>query len=100
MQSKLLAELIDKLQAVKEADGSSLLDHTVLCFGSNISTGHSLLNCPTLLAGRGAGLKLGEQVVVPDRTPLCNVWLTLLRGLGVPAERFGDSTGIVESLVA
>ena len=39
VQSKLLAELIDKLQAVKEADGSSLLDHTVLCFGSNISTG-------------------------------------------------------------
>ena len=100
VQSELLAGLIDRLKAAKEPDGSSLFDHTILCFGSNISTGHSLLNCPTLLAGDAAGIKLGQHIVLPDRTPLCNVWLTMLRGIGVPVTRFGDSTGVVEQLVA
>lgn len=99
MQSELLAGLIDGLLAAKEPDGSSLFDHTILCFGSNIAHGHTLLNCPTLLAGGGAGIKLGHQIVLPDKTPLCNVWLTMLRGIGVAAEQFGDSTGVVESLV-
>jgi len=100
MQSELLAGLIDSLLAAKEPDGSSLFDHTILCFGSNIAHGHMLLNCPTLLAGGGAGIKLGHQIVLPDKTPLCNVWLTMLRGIGVAAEKFGDSTGPVESLIA
>ena len=99
-QSELLAGLIDRLKATKEPDGSSLFDHVILCFGSNISTGHTLLNCPTLLVGGGAGIKLGHHLVLPDRTPLCNVWLTMLRGIGVSAESFGDSTGIVEELMA
>lgn len=100
MQSELLAGLIDGLLAAKEPDGSSLFDHTILCFGSNISHGHTLLNCPTLLAGGGAGIKLGHQIVLPDKTPLCNVWLTMLRGIGVNADRHGDSTGLVEELIA
>ncbi|NBX30041.1 hypothetical protein EBR04_06305, partial [bacterium] len=99
-QSELLAGLIDRLKATKEPDGSSLFDHVILCFGSNISTGHTLLNCPTLLVGGGAGIKLGHHLVLPDRTPLCNVWLTMLRGIGVSAESFGDSTGIVKELMA
>lgn len=99
MQSELLAGLIDSLLAAKEPDGSSLFDHTILCFGSNISHGHTLLNCPTLLAGGGAGIKLGQQIVLPDKTPLCNVWLTMLRGIGVNVDRHGDSTGIVEELM-
>ncbi len=99
-QSELLAGLIDKLKATKEPDGSSLFDHTVLAYGSNIRTIHYLDNCPTLLAGAGAGLKLGQHIVTPKDTPLCNVWLTLLRGIGVTAERHGDSTGMVNELVA
>jgi hypothetical protein len=99
-QSELLAGLLDKLAATKEPDGSSLLDHTVLAYGSNIRTVHYLDNCPMLLAGRGAGLKLGEHVVLPHHTPLCNAWLTVLHGLGIEAERHGDSTGIVKELQA
>ena len=34
------------------------------------------------------------------KTPLCNVWLTLLKGVGVKADTFGDSTEIIEELVA
>ncbi|MEI6715086.1 MAG: DUF1552 domain-containing protein [Verrucomicrobiota bacterium] len=99
-QSALLAGLIDKLKATKEPDGSSLLDHTVIVFGSNISSVHFLNNCPTLIAGGGAGIKLGEHLVLPKDTPLCNVWLTILNGLGVKAERHGDSSGVVKQLIA
>ena len=100
-QSELLAGLIDKLKATKEADGSSLFDQTALVYGSNIRTIHYLDNCPTLLAGGGANLKLGQHIVLPDKnTPLSNVWLTLLKGLGVQVDRHGDSTGVVKELIA
>jgi hypothetical protein len=100
VQSELLAGLIDKLKATKEADGSRLFDHTCLVFGSNIRNVHYLDNCPTILAGGGAGIKLGQHVVVSKDTPLCNAWLTLLRGIGVKAERHGDSSGVINELIA
>ncbi len=98
--SELLARLIDKLKATQEADGSSLFDHTAVAFGSNISSIHYLTNCPTVLTGGGANLKLGQHLVLPKDTPLCNVWLTMLQGLGINAERHGDSTGLVNELQA
>ncbi len=100
MHSTLLAGFMDKLKVTKEADGSSLFDHTSLAFGSNISSIHYLDNCPTLLAGGGANLKLGEHLVLPKDTPLCNVWLTMLQGMGIDAERHGDSSGIIKELQA
>jgi hypothetical protein len=99
-QSDLLAGLIDKLKATKEADGSRLFDHVALAYGSNLRTEHSLDNCPTLLTGGGAGIKLGHNIVTPKDTPLCNAWLTLLHGIGVNAERHGDSSGVLKEIVA
>jgi hypothetical protein len=99
-QSELLARLIDKLKATKEPDGTSLFDHTVLAYGSNIRTIHYLDNCPTILTGGGAGLKRGQHISLPKNTPLSNAWLTLLHGIGVKAERHGDSTGIIKELIA
>ena len=99
-QSELLAGLLDKLKMAKEPDGSSLLDHTCVVYGSNLRTVHTLDNCPTVVAGGGAGVKLGQHLVLPKNTPLCNLWLTLLRGVGVGAERHGDSTGVLKELIA
>ena len=45
-------------------------------------------------------MRLGENIVVPKNTPLCNAWLTLLQGLGVAAESFGDSTGPLPAIKA
>ncbi len=97
-QSELLAGLIDKLKSAREPDGTSLFDHTVVAYGSNIRTIHYLDNCPTLIAGRGAGLALGQHIVLPKDTPLCNLWLTLLRGVGAKADSHGDSTGVLPGL--
>jgi hypothetical protein len=96
----LLAHLLAQLKAAKQPDGSCLLDHTTVVYGSNIRTGHSLDNCPTLIAGRGAGVKLGHTLVLSKDTPLCNAWLTLLHGCGLPVESHGDSTCILPALLA
>ena len=98
--SELLAGLLDKLKAVAEADGTRLFDHTTVVFGSNISNVHNLTNCPTLITGGGAGVKLGQHLVVSKDTPLCNLWLTLLRGSGIQLERHGDSSNVVRELIA
>ena len=97
---ELLAGLIDKLKSITQPDGKRLFDHTTLVFGSNIRSVHYLDNCPTILAGGGAGIRLGQHIVTPKDTPLCNAWLTLLRGIGVNTTRHGDSTGIIPDLIA
>ena len=99
-QSELLAGFLDQLKATKEPDGSSLFDHVALAYGSNIRTGHELSNCPTIVTGRGAGLKLGHNLVAPKDTPLCNAWLAMLHGVGVQAERHGDSSGVLKEILA
>lgn len=99
--STMLAEFFDKLKATKDADGKSLFDRSIIVFGSNISHLHNLTNCPTLVAGGGAGIKQGRHLVMNDsRTPLCNLWLSLLRGSGINAKSHGDSTGIINELFA
>ncbi|MDZ4847707.1 MAG: DUF1552 domain-containing protein [Pirellulaceae bacterium] len=98
-QSALLAHLIDRLKASLEPDGSTLFDHTCLTYGSNIQSMHYLENCPTLLTGGGAGVKLGKHLVMSDpKTPLCNLWLSLLQGVGIPVRAHGDSTGTIPEL--
>jgi hypothetical protein len=96
----LLAGLIDKLKTVTEPNGSRLFEHTTVAFGSNISTVHNLTNCPTLLTGGGSGIKLGHHLVASKDTPLCNVWLTLLRRSGLALERHGDSSGELKELIS
>ena len=100
-QSTLLAGLLTKLKAIKETDGSSLFDHTAVSYGSNIRTMHYLDNCPTLIAGGGSGIRLGQHVVLQGKsTPLCNLWLTLLQGSGVEVGSHGDSNGTIKELIA
>lgn len=99
-QSRLFAGFLDRLKKTKEADGSSLFDHTCVVYGSNLRTGHSLDNCPTIVSGGASGIKLGQHIVESADTPLNNLWLTLLRNIGVPAESHGDSTGVLEDIIA
>jgi len=96
----LLARLIDKLKNTKEADGSSLFDHTTLAYGSNLRTGHTLQEVPIIITGKGSNLRLGENIVVPKNEPLNNLWLTLLKGSGVTVDQHGDSTGILKEVMA
>ena len=97
--SELLAHFIDKLKASKEPDGSTLYDNVALSMGSNISSIHYLTNCPTILTGGAAGVKHGRHLIMDDpKTPLANLWLSLLQGVGLNVDSHGDSTGVIEEL--
>lgn len=97
-QAELFAHFISRLKATKEADGSSLFDHTTLTLGSNINSIHYLTNCPTIVTGGGSGIQHGRHLVMEPKTPLCNLWLSLLNGSGIKTESHGDSTGQIGEL--
>ena len=100
-QTELFAHLIDKLKTTKESDGNSLFDNISLSYGSNIESIHYLKNCPTIITGGGAGVNHGRHLVMEDsKTPLSNLWLSLLQGTGIKAESHGDSDGVIEELFA
>ncbi len=94
------AYLMGRLRAIPQGAGS-LLDHCLIVYGSGISDGdrHDHEDLPILLAGGGGGVqKGGRHVRYPTGTPLCNLHLALLDVMGVPATRFGDSTGRLGAL--
>jgi len=93
----LFTKFLDKLQATPDGDGN-LLDHTTLLYGSCMSNSnlHNHNPLPTLLAGGGAGqLKGGRHLKYPENTPMSNLLVTLLNKVGVPADKVGDSTGLL-----
>jgi hypothetical protein len=96
----LFAEFLNKMKNTPDGDGS-LLDHSLLLYGSGLSDGdlHNHIDMPILLVGGAAGrLKGGRHLAFSTDTPLANLYLTLLDKLGVRQERFGDSTGGLEPL--
>jgi hypothetical protein len=95
------AYLVEKMAAIREADGSTLLDNTIFTYGSGLGQGaaHSYNKLPIIVAGSGGGkLKTGFHLKCKDRTPLANLWLTQAQALGVNREKFADSTGIVSEM--
>ena len=91
------------LTRMKELDegGTSLLDSSMVLFGSSLKDGnrHDNKNLPLILAGRAKGaLKPGRRIRFAEDTPLCNLHLSMLHGMGIEEERFGDSTGVLAGL--
>jgi hypothetical protein len=80
-----------------QRSGGTLLDHSLILYGSNLSvpTSHSQRDLPIIIAGGAAGrIKGGRYIALPgDETPLTNLYLTMLEKAGVPVEKLGDSTG-------
>ncbi len=91
--------LLQKLHGIKEGDGT-LLDHSVVLFGSGIKDGnaHSPVNLPIVLAGKGGGLSTNRHLIYDKKTPLCNLYRTVLNCVGTPVTQFGDSTGELPGL--
>ena len=92
---KMVAYYIKKLYETKEGDGN-LLDSTVVLYGSCFGDGniHEHNRLPLFMAGLGNGaLKGNLHYRAPRKTPMANAMLTVLQGLGVKVDKFGDSTG-------
>jgi len=94
--TKMLAYYLDKLRNTPDGDGS-LLDHTLIMYGAALSDAnlHLYTDLPVLMVGGGInGIKGGQHIKYPSRTPVTNLLLTMLDKAGVPkVERLGDSTG-------
>jgi hypothetical protein len=94
--TQALAKFLAKLAAMPDGDGS-MLDHSILLYGSNMSNSnaHDEFPLPTLVVGGGCGkMKGGQHLKYADRTPLANLLLTLLDRAGIPVEKVGNSSGV------
>ena len=91
----LVAALAEKMRDTPDGDGS-LLDHSVLLFGSGMGDGnlHSPHDLPVVLVGGMCGqLEGGRHLRYALDTPFMNLGLTLLDKVGVELEQLGDGTG-------
>lgn len=94
------AYLVKRLNETPDGDGT-LLDHTMLLYGSSIRDGniHDHHDLPlVLVGGRSLGIRGGRHVRYKPETPMNNLLLTMLDKSGVPAETLGDSTGKLDQL--
>src|SRR5262249_6332557 len=95
------AEFLGKIAATKDGDGT-LLGHAMCLCGSNMNNSELHYNYPLpniVVVGGNGKLKLGgQQIALPERTPMANLLLTLLQKVGVEREKFSDSTGVIPEL--
>ncbi len=100
-----LARFMTFLKQTEEA-GGSMLDNTMILYGSGMNSGptgeHSPKNLPLLVAGgKNFGLKHGQHIAHdPDNhPPLANVLVTVAQKMGVESDKFQDATGTLTGLV-
>ena len=95
-QMQLFGELLTKLKQSQE-EGGTLLDRTIVLFGSNLgnASSHDNKNLPIIVAG--GGFKHGQHLAFDPRKnpPLCNLYVQFLRRLGADVNSFGSSNGTI-----
>ena len=96
--SEQLAYFFGRLQEYKDPTGT-VLDNSIVLFGSGASTTHYPKNLPTLIAGGGnMGLQHGTYWRKDD-TPMANVYLSILQSMKIKADSFADSTGVLHESI-
>ena len=96
--SEQLAYFLSRLKQFRDTE-NSVLDHTIVLFGSGASTTHNPTNLPTLIAGgQKMGLKHGVHWRKPN-TPMSNVYLSILHSMGIEEPSFSDSTGVLHDSI-
>jgi hypothetical protein len=95
-QLAALGTLMTKLKA-KQEGSKSLLDSTAVLYGSNLgnANSHDWHNLPLLLAG--GGFKHGKHHTgdAKNNTPMGNLFVRLMQNMGIEADTFGSSTGVL-----
>jgi hypothetical protein len=100
LHTRTFAYLVDRLAKTPDGDGT-LLDHSLVLYGSSISDGnsHTHHDLPlVLVGGSGVGVKGGRHVRFDAETPMNNLLVTMLDKAGVCTAHFGDSTGTLKQL--
>ncbi len=94
------AYMLEKMKSIKEGEGN-LLDNSMILFGAGMRDGnaHNPHNLPLVLAGKGGGtIATGRNLVYEKKTPLCNLYRSMLSRVGAPVKKFADSTGELEGI--
>jgi Protein of unknown function (DUF1552) len=98
--TQAFARFVKKMSEMPDGEGT-MLDNSIILFGSNMSDSnlHNHFPLPTAVLGKGAGaLRGNNHLRVPDRTPLANLHVSLLARAGVPVDKLGDSTGVFSGI--
>lgn len=96
--SEQIAYFLGRLKEFQDQSGS-VLDNTIVLFGSGASTTHNPTNLPTLIAGgANMGLKHGAHWRKPN-TPMSNLYLSILRSMKIEEPSFSDSTGVLRDSI-
>ena len=91
---------LDRLASAQEENGS-VLDNSVILYGSSNSQTHNNNNYPLVLAGgRQLGLQHGRFLKFEDEVPMSNLFVTMLNQVGAKTEAFADSTGPLTDVLA
>jgi len=99
---KQVAYLLGRLKSIKEADGSSLLDNSMILYGSSLADGHEhgSKNLPVLLAGRGGNsFKTGRQLEFRRDKSMSKLHLSMLQRMDREIERFGETNEPMDELL-
>jgi hypothetical protein len=98
--SNQIAHFLGKMNEYKDRNGS-VLDNTIVMFGSGASTTHNSHNLPTLIAGgANMGLKHGQYWKSKDsEMRMSNVHLSIMRSMGIEEDSFSDSTGTLSGSI-
>ena len=94
----MVAKFLEKLRATPDGDGS-LLDHSLVLYGSGMSDGNGHTGSPlphVLIGGASGRMKGNRHIVMPENTPMPNLLLAIAQKSGVEQERFGVSSGVVD----
>ena len=96
------AYIANRLATITMPGGDSLLDETLLTYGSGLGDGstHQYNDLPIIVAGGGQRMRLKRHINLPEGTPLANLWLTQAQLCGLPMNQFADSTGSISQLLA
>jgi len=98
--TEVFARFVARLASMPDGDGS-MLDNSILLYGSNMSdsNAHTHDDLPLAVVGGGAGrLSGGLHIREPEDTPISNLVLTLLQRAGVGIESLGDSNGVISEV--
>jgi hypothetical protein len=96
----LFSKFVKRLESIKDGDGT-LLDHSIVLFGSNMSNSdlHNNDPLPSVLLGHGYGrVKGGQHLHYPQDTPHANLLLTMLERAGISLPKLGNSTGLLSEV--
>lgn len=97
------AHLLRRLAEAKEADGRSVLDHSMIVYTSGLSDGnrHRHDDLPVILAGNAGGrLATGRHLRLSDERPMADLFVTMLDLVDAATDRFGDSQGRLDEILA